>query len=80
MHCSITADIEERLPFHEHPPHELIVCGSDTGVLEINGKLNDYRVGEHFSFLLVSVTESLVALKMLLVHNLFVLMMVLHPH
>ncbi len=48
MHCSITADIEERLPFHEHPPHELIVCGSDTGQLEINGKISDYRVGRTF--------------------------------
>ena len=45
MHCSIIADIKERQPFHEHPPHELIICGSDKGQLEVNGKLIDYQVG-----------------------------------
>lgn len=48
MHCSITADIEELQPFHEHPPHELIVCGSDKGQLDVNGKLIDYQVGRTF--------------------------------
>lgn len=48
MHCSITADIDEALPFHEHPPHELIVCGSETGTLELNGQKLDYRPGRTF--------------------------------
>lgn len=48
MYFSITANIKEIQPVHEHLPHELIVCDSNTGQLEVNGKCIDYQIGRTF--------------------------------
>ncbi len=48
MHCSITAEISVALPFHQHVPHELIVCGSDEGELELDSHAYRYIKGQTF--------------------------------
>ncbi len=48
MPCSITAPIVETLGFHQHAPHELIVCNSDSGFLELDGHKFEYKTGRTF--------------------------------
>ena len=48
MHGSVVADVKEALPFHQHKPHELIICAGNNGLLEVAGVKYDYRVGRTF--------------------------------
>lgn len=48
MLCSICADVGERMPFHAHTPHELIVCLSDGGELYLEDKVYPFTVGRTF--------------------------------
>ena len=48
MHGSVVADVKGALPFHQHKPHELIICAGDNGLLDVAGIQYDYRVGRTF--------------------------------
>lgn len=48
MLCSIRAEVGERLPFHQHPPHELVVCLGEEGELSLDNTTFNYGVGRTF--------------------------------
>lgn len=48
MLCSIRAEINEAMPFHAHPPHELIVCLDDNGALQSEGDRFLFSAGRTF--------------------------------
>jgi AraC-like DNA-binding protein len=48
MYCSVTEKVAEKLPFHDHLSHELIVCKGDSGELEVNGQRYPFKCGRTF--------------------------------
>lgn len=48
MLCSIRADVQESMPFHAHPPHELIVCLDEHGSLHLENERFDFAAGRTF--------------------------------